>query len=210
MTQRGRFITFEGGEGAGKTTQLALLARHLRAKGVAVLTTREPGGTAGADILRDLLLSGQVAWSTQAEIFLHCTARAEHIAKSIRPALERGAWVLCDRYYDSTMVYQGHALGGDLAQIADLARMMNLTPDLTLVFDVPVEVSTQRLGARGLAPDRYERLGADFFARVRAGFQNIVENNPERCRRIDGVGDQADIFANILGEVTARFPLPNP
>ena len=116
---RGRFITLEGGEGAGKSTQIGLLAEALRQRGIDVVVTREPGGAPGADILRGLLLSGEIAWSSQAETLLHFAARAEHVAKTIRPALERGAWVVCDRYYDSTMVYQGHALDGDVTQIAE-------------------------------------------------------------------------------------------
>ena len=201
-----RFITLEGGEGAGKSTQLMALATSLRARGVEVVTTREPGGAPGADLLRGLLLSGDVAWSSQAETFLHFAARAEHVAKTIRPALARGAWVLCDRYYDSTMVYQGHALGGDVAQIAELSRMIALAPDLTLVLDVAVQTTAARLASRGLAADRYERLGTAFFARIRDGFHRVVAENPTRCVMVSGEADQASVQAALLTAILQRFP----
>jgi dTMP kinase len=203
---RGYFITLEGGEGAGKSTQVAALAEALRNFGHEVIATREPGGAPGADVLRGLLLSGEVAWSSQAETLLHFAARAEHIAHTIRPALARGAIVLCDRYYDSTMVYQGHALGGDRAQIAELSRMMDLVPDLTLVLDVSVQTTATRLASRGLAADRYERLGTEFFARIRDGFDMVVADNPDRCVRISGEADQASVQAALLKAVLTRFP----
>ena len=202
---RGRFITLEGGEGAGKSTQIGLLAEALRQRGRDVVVTREPGGAPGADILRGLLLSGDVAWSPQAETLLHFAARAEHVAKTIRPALARGAWVLCDRYYDSTMVYQGHALGGDVAQIAELARMIDLVPDLTLVLDVAVDTTAQRLASRGQAADRYERLGAPFFARVRDGFLKVAQHNSIRCVVIDANAPLARVSAAIFAATLDHF-----
>ena len=182
---RGRFITLEGGEGAGKSTQITILANVLRQHGIDVVTTREPGGAPGADILRTMLLSGEIAWAAQAETLLHFAARAEHVAKTIRPALARGAWVLCDRYYDSTLVYQGYALGGNPVQIETISKMIGLAPDLTVILDVAVETTQARLATRGEAADRYERLGAPFFTKVRDGFLQVAIDNPERCVVID-------------------------
>lgn len=205
MNRRGRFITLEGGEGAGKSTQLQVVAELLRQRGIDVATTREPGGAPGADILRSLLLSGDIAWSPQAETLLHFAARAEHVAKTIRPALERGAWVVCDRYYDSTMVYQGHASGGDTAEIAELSRRVGLVPDATLILDVSVETTQARLASRGQAADRYERLGAPFFARVRDGFLQVAHDNPGRCMLIDANLEQSAVSDLILATLLDHF-----
>ena len=201
----GRFITLEGGEGAGKSTQARLLAERLRAEGMAVLATREPGGAPGAEILRGLLLSGEVDWSLPAETLLHFAARAEHVEKTIRPALAAGTWVVCDRYYDSTMVYQGHALGGDRAAIATLAGLLRLPPDLTLVLDVDVPTGVARMRARGAAADRYERLGEDFFARVRAGFLAVAAAEPGRCAVIAADADAATVAARVWAVTRARL-----
>ncbi len=198
-----RFITLEGGEGAGKSTQIRVLAEALRQRGVEVVVTREPGGSPGADILRGLLLSRDVSWAPQAELFLHFASRAEHVAKTVRPALARGAWVLCDRYYDSTMVYQGYALGGDLAQIAEFSRMIDLVPDLTLVLDVSVKTTEMRLSSRGAAADRYESLGTAFFARVRDGFLKIAQDNPQRCVVINANRSLSEVSADILAAAIA-------
>lgn len=203
-----RFITLEGGEGAGKSTQARLLADALRARGVPVLATREPGGAPGAEIVRNLLLSGDVDWSLPAEILLHFAARAEHVAKTIRPALAAGTWVVCDRFYDSTMVYQGAALGGDRTAIAVLAGLVGLVPDLTLVLDVKVPTAVARMRARGTAADRYERLGEAFFARVRAGFAEIAATDPVRCATIDAEADAPTVAARIWSAVAARFCPP--
>lgn len=195
---RGRFITLEGGEGAGKSTQTSLLAAALRARGIGVLQTREPGGAPGAEALRGLLLSQGIDWSPLAETLLHFAARAEHVAKTIRPALESGRWVICDRYYDSTMAYQGYGQGQDRAVIAQLADMIDLVPDLTLVLTVAPEIAEARLKARGLAADRYDALGAGFHARVAEGFVRIGLANPERCRFIDAGGGVEETQALIL------------
>jgi dTMP kinase len=204
LSKTGRFITLEGGEGVGKSTQARLLAEALRARGLPVLATREPGGAPGAEIVRTLLLSGDVDWSLPAEILLHFAARAEHVAKTIRPALAAGTWVVCDRFYDSTMVYQGFALCGDRAAIALLSGLVGLVPDLTLVLDVPVPVAVARMRARGTAADRYERLGEAFFAKVRAGFADIAAADPVRCAVIDTEADAATVAARIWSVVEAR------
>ena len=202
---RGRLITIEGGEGAGKSTQARLLAAALAEGGHAVLRTREPGGTPGAEALRTLLLSGYIAWSLPAETLLHFAARADHVAKVIRPALEAGQWVVCDRFTDSTMVYQGYGQSGDRAAIAALSAMLGLVPDLTLILDVSVAVSLARLATRAEAADRYERLGAAFFARIRDGFRAVAAADPARCVRIDAEQPEPLVAAAIWDSVRARL-----
>ncbi|CAH2604318.1 hypothetical protein RHOA_5560 [Rhodovastum atsumiense] len=208
MPQSGRFITLEGGEGAGKSTQAALLAQALNAAGVPVLRTREPGGAPGAEALRQLLLEGPVAWDPLAECLLHFAARAEHVAKTIRPALEAGTWVVCDRFFDSTLVYQGWGQGADRAVIAQLVDMLGLRPDLTLVLDVPVEVSMARLAGRGTAADRYERLGAPFFARIREGFLAVAAAEPGRCAVVNAADAMDAVAAQVTDAVRVRLGRP--
>jgi dTMP kinase len=201
----GRFITLEGGEGAGKTTQARRLAQALAEAGLPVLLTREPGGAPGAEHLRALLLDGPIRWSPPAEVLLHFAARAEHVERTILPALAAGSWVVCDRFADSTMVYQGHGQGADRAAIATLTGLLRARPDLTLVLDVPVEVSLGRLAARGTAADRYERLGAPFFTAVRDGFRAVAAAEPGRCALLDAAPDEDAVAASILAAVRARL-----
>jgi dTMP kinase len=208
LSGRGRFITIEGAEGAGKSTQARRLDAALAATGVAVLATREPGGSPGAERLRGLLLGGEIDWSLPAEVLLHFAARADHVEQTIRPALEAGRWVVCDRFADSTMVYQGYGQGADRSAIATLTAMLGLTPDLTLVLDVSVATSLVRLASRGTAADRYERLGADFFTRIRKGFCAVAAAAPERCVLIDGEGDAAGVAARVLDAVRERLGVP--
>lgn len=170
----GRLIVLEGGEGAGKSTQARLLADALCERGLAVLRTREPGGAPGAEFLREVLLSGRIDWDPRAETMLHAAARIEHVAKSIRPAIEAGSWVVCDRFHDSTLAYQGHGLGVDLAYIETLRGLIGIVPDLVLVLDIPREAALARLKARGGADDRYERLNEAFHQRVNDGFRAIA------------------------------------
>src|ERR1700677_2647202 len=170
----GRFITLEGGEGAGKSTQARMLADALCDLGLPVLLTREPGGAPGAEFLRETLLSGRIDWSPDAETMLHVAARMEHVAKTIRPAIEAGTWVVCDRFHDSTMAYQGYGQGVDLGMIEALAGMIGIVPDLTIVLDVPREVAVARLRGRGAIDDRYERMSDEFHRRVNAGFRVIA------------------------------------
>jgi dTMP kinase len=200
-----RFITLEGGEGGGKSTQARLLAAALAAGGLPVLLTREPGGAPGAEHLRRLLLEGTIDWSAPAETLLHFAARAEHVERTIRPALAAGIWVVCDRFADSTMVYQGWGQGADRAAIATLAGLLGLRPDLTLVLDVPVETTMDRLARRGAAADRYERLGPSFFVTIREGFRAVAEAEPARCAMIDGAPDEATVAADILATVRTRL-----
>ncbi len=198
-------MTFEGGEGAGKSTQLRRLADTLRARGLRVLGTREPGGAPGAELLRELLLSGRNDWAPRAEMLLHFAARAEHVEKTIRPALAAGTTVLCDRFADSTVAYQGYGQGADLAQIRALTAMLGIVPDLTLVLDVNESVAAARETARGRATDRYDRLGPGFHARVAAGFRAIAAAEPGRCVCIDANGSEDQVAAAILAVVEARL-----
>jgi len=202
---RGRFVTIEGGEGAGKSTQARRLQAMLEAHGEQVLLTREPGGTPGAEALRSLLLTGEFGWTPLAETLLHFAARADHVAQVIRPALDAGSWVVCDRFSDSTMVYQGDGQGADIADITALTAMLRLRPDLTLVLDVPVEVSMARMTRRGIAPDRYERLGEIFFARLRQGFIDVAEANPDRCVLLAADGDADAVGDAVWQAVRSRL-----
>ncbi len=149
----GRFITLEGGEGAGKSTQARLLVAALRKQGLAVLLTREPGGAPGAEVLRSLLLSGETEWSAPSEALLHFAARAEHVERTIKPALAAGNWIVCDRFSDSTMAYQGYGQGADKAMIGTLAGMMGVVPDLTVVLNVSEPVAEARRSGRCVVVD---------------------------------------------------------
>jgi dTMP kinase len=203
----GRFITLEGGEGAGKSTQARLLADALGALGVSVLRTREPGGAPGAELLRGLLLGGTIAWSPRAETLLHFAARAEHVEQTIRPALATGTWVVCDRFADSTMAYQGYGQGADRAMIATLTDLIGLVPDVTIVLDVSPAIAAARLRGRGGAADRYEREDATFHARVAEGFREIARAESERCVLIDADGAEDAVHAEVMRAVFARFSL---
>ena len=175
-----------------------------------MLRTREPGGAPGAEVLRELLLSGTVAWSAPAETLLHFAARAEHVEQSIRPALTAGMWVVCDRFADSTMAYQGYGQGADRAMITVLTGLVGLVPDVTIVLDVSDAVGSQRLRARGGAADRYERLDPAFHARVNRGFRAIAEAAPERCVLIPADGSEADVHAAVMRAVWQRLPADAP
>jgi dTMP kinase len=205
----GRFITLEGGEGAGKSTQAQLLADTLVELGVPVLRTREPGGSPGAETLRGLLLGNAMDWSPPAETLLHFAARAEHAEKTIRPALAAGMWVICDRFYDSTMAYQGYGQGADRSMIATLTELLRLVPDVTLVLDVSEPVAVARQLQRGSDADRYELLDASFHARVNAGFREIARQAPERCVLIAADGSEAAVHAAIMAALRSRLALPS-
>ena len=201
-----RFITFEGGEGAGKSTQLRLLHASLTGAGIRALVTREPGGAPEAEFLRGVLLSGAHDFAPEAETLLHFAARAEHLARTVRPALAAGTWVLCDRFFDSTDAYQGFGQGADRAAIGKLKAIMDPQPDLTVILDVSEAVADARQAARDRAADRYDRLGPDFHARVADGFRRIAAEFPARCVLVDADADQETVAAAILHIVRARFP----
>ena len=183
---RGRFITFEGGEGAGKSTQVRRLASRLAASGLEVVTTREPGGSPGAETIRDIVLKGAAdRWSPVTETLLMYAARRDHIERVIRPALERGAWVVCDRFADSTRAYQGAAGGTAPELIGALERhvLEDIRPDLTLVFDLPPEAGLARAEARAGAEMRFESKGLAFHQRLRDGFLAIAAARADHVAR---------------------------
>ena len=200
MTQ-GRFITLEGGEGAGKSTQLQLLAEALRAQGKTVITTREPGGTEGAEAIRGLLLTGgQDRWNDATEALLFAAARADHVAKLIRPALARGNWVVCDRFIDSTRAYQGGAGGLSDADILALHRVGSggLLPDRTLLLDLSVQEGARRAEARSATSDRMGAKDRDYYLRVADRFLAMAAEDPARFRVIDAAGSPSDVSTRIM------------
>ncbi len=204
----GKFITLEGGEGAGKSTQAPRLAAHLERAGHTVCITREPGGSPGAEAIRELLVTGDPGrWDAEAETLLHYAARRSHLTDTIRPALARGEWVVCDRFADSTRAYQGYVGGMDKDFISDIhARVAGaLTPDLTLILDLPPEAGLARAQTRGEGEDRYERMGLDFHRRLRAAFLEIAAEEPERCMVVDADGDMETVAERIKSAVEGRL-----
>ncbi len=202
----GKFITLEGGEGAGKSTQIARLVAYLRDAGVDVIATREPGGAPGAEAIRSLLVEGEPGrWTPLTEALLHSAARADHLARTVRPALAAGTWVVCDRFTDSTLAYQGFGHGLDAARLRALNDLVTegLAPDLTLILDLPVTVGLARAGGRPGAEDRYERMGHDFHDRLRQGFLAIAREAPGRCAVIDATQD-VDIVAHAIARTVAQ------
>jgi len=210
LIRRGKFITLEGGEGAGKSTQLSLLARALRNGGQEVVETREPGGTDGAEAIRSLLLSGEAdRWNPRAEALLFAAARSDHVAKVIRPALARGAWILCDRYIDSTRAYQSGASGLADADIMALHHIGSegLMPDRTLLLTLPMEQAEARAAARddGKA-DRFGARGRAFHERVAKAFLGYAEAEPERFRIIDAAREPEAVHHQIIAALTDMMP----
>lgn len=199
---RGRFIALEGGEGAGKSTQARLLADALRQRGVEVVVTREPGGTPGAEAIRGLLLGlDGDGWNARAEALLFAAARSDHVERLILPAVERGAWVVCDRFVDSSRAYQGGGGGLSDAEIMELHRIgsQGLLPDLTLLIEVSPAVAAGRLAVRdGDSADRIGGRPADFHARVAAAFDRFASADPARFARIDGDGTPEQTHALVL------------
>ena len=185
---RGRFISFEGGEGAGKSTQVRLLADALTHKGIRCLSTREPGGSPGAESIRELLIQGDVGrWDPMSEALLNFAARRDHVTNVIEPALCAGTWVICDRFTDSTIAYQGFGQGLEISLIQDLHRTAvgDLWPDVTFILDIPVADGFGRVANRSTDIDRYERMDSQFHIRLREGFLEIARKNVERCAVVD-------------------------
>jgi len=207
---RGRFITFEGGEGAGKSTQARLLAQRLRTLAIGVVVTREPGGSVGAEAIRHVLLSGAAKpLGPKAETLLFASARGDHIRATIGPALAQGKWVICDRFIDSTRVYQG-ALGEvDPQFIRGLERLTvgEAIPDLTFILDVPAEVGLARAaGRRGNATaDRFETETLEFHTRLRAAYRKIAESEPDRCVLIGSQRPKGQVADEIWSVVQSRL-----
>jgi dTMP kinase len=207
---RGRFISFEGGEGAGKSTQIRLLAERLTEAKVRTIVTREPGGSPGAEIIRHLVLSGMgKLLGAEAETLLFAAARDDHVHTVIEPALKQGIWVLCDRFSDSTRVYQGILGQVSPAILSAMQRVTigDLKPDLTLILDVPVEVGLQRAAKRrgtGTA-DRFEAEGIKFHQQLREAYQRIAAAEPQRCLLIDASAEPDIVAANIWSALHDRF-----
>lgn len=210
MNRIGRFIAFEGGEGAGKSTQARLLAQALEARGIACVLSREPGGTPGAEAIRELLLHPPFAheegraWGAEAEALLFAAARADHVAQLIRPALAAGKWVICDRFLDSSRAYQGAAgaLGDDRVRALHAVGSGGLLPDLTIVIAAASEQVAARLAERdGGRADAIGGRDADYHARVAQAFRSFAETEPERFALIDGGGSVEEVHARVLAEV---------
>lgn len=206
---RGRFITLEGGEGAGKSTQLRALAQALRSRGLDVVETREPGGSEGAEAIRALLLTGGAdRWSPRAEALLFAAARADHVEKTIRPALQRGAWVLSDRFLDSSRAYQGQGALGD-ADIVALHRLGSegFLPDRTLLLTLPDNEATQR--ARRRDGDQSDRIGgrdSDFHRAVADAFARFATDEPDRVRAVDASGAAEDVTDRLIAALSDLLP----
>ena len=202
------FVTFEGTEGSGKTTHLGNLARHLRSAGHTLVETREPGGTRAGMAVRELLLGADsVPLAPLTELLLYCADRAQHVAEVIRPSLAAGRIVLCDRFSDSTIAYQGYGRGLDLASLRAMDAMARdgVTPDLTLLFDCPVEVGLARARSRSATGDRFERETLAFHERVRAGFHALAAAEPGRFRLIDATASIDDLGRRVIAEVEPRL-----
>ena len=206
--ERGRFITIEGGEGTGKSTQIARLASYLEPLVGEVVRTREPGGSPGAEAIRALLVNGPPEkWSAQTETLLMFAARRDHLERVIEPALSRGAWVICDRFTDSTRAYQGAAGGADPALIRALEDHVvgPMVPDLTLILDLPVEQGLARAAMRGEGEGRFEAKGVAFHGRLRQAFLGIAVAEAERCAVIDAAGTVDEVAARIADVVAERL-----
>jgi dTMP kinase len=208
--KRGCFITFEGGEGTGKSTQVRLLAAHLSARGADVVQTREPGGSPSAEEIRSLLVTGAAdRWSPLAETLLFYAARVEHWRQVIEPALVRGAHVVCDRFADSTMAYQCYAGGLDKRLVEQLHQlaMGRAEPDLTIVLDVPVDDGLKRAASRHDDETRFERKGREFHERLRKGFLEIARLAPKRCVVVDGARAIDKVESDVRAAVASRLGL---
>ncbi len=202
--KRGLFITFEGGEGTGKTTQSKLLARALEEEGHTVLLTREPGGTPEGEELRRIFVNNNgPEWPLDAQVLLMFAARALHLQKIIEPALEEGKIVISDRFTDSTLCYQGYALGYDEEAFKAIkeAVLGDFEPDLTIVFDIDPHEGLIRAAGREAQDDSFESLNFDFHDRLRQGFLKIAQDNPDRCRVVDSSADIEDVSMLILSHV---------
>ena len=206
----GKFITLEGGEGGGKSTQIARLKQALEGADVTVITTREPGGTPSGERIRALLVEGEPgSLSPTAEALLHFAQRAEHLERVIKPALARGAWVISDRFADSTMAYQGygHRLGRKPIEALYKLVCGAFRPDLTVILDVPVEIGLERAASRRGTETRYERMDTSFHERLRKGFRDIARRDKKRCALIDASQGIDSVTAEILAAVTRRLKI---
>jgi len=205
---RGRFITLEGGEGAGKSTHAGLLVEGLRQAGQAAIRTREPGGAPGAEEIRRLLVEGTPQrWDAETEALLMVAARRNHLVETVWPALDRGDWVICDRFADSTLAYQGYGRGLPREALAFLHSLIagDFKPDLTFILDLSVEIGLSRTGKRSGNATRFEQMGHDFHERLRRGFQEIARAEPQRCVLIDATTEVAAVQQAIRDAIHARL-----
>src|SRR4051812_19066114 len=207
---RGRFITFEGGEGSGKSTQIKTLSERLKAAKLRAIVTREPGGSPGAEIVRHLVLSGVgKLLGAEAETLLFAAARDDHVRTVIQPALKQGIWVLCDRFTDSTRAYQGRLgkVAPAILNAMERVTIGDLKPDLTIILDVPVEVGMQRAAKRRGTdePDRFEAEDLEFHQELRDAYRQIAAAEPQRCVLIDAAADSSTVAANIWAALRDRF-----
>lgn len=201
----GRFITFEGADGGGKSTQARILAEFLRGRGLDVVLTREPGGAPGAERLRGLLLDNKADWHPLAETFLLFAARAEHVEKIIRPALASGTWVVCDRFTDSTIAYQGAGEGIERTVLDQLIAMIDLRPDWTIILDIDDATRRARLSNRHEQLDHYESKPDIFYQKIRAVMLDLADLEAERCTIFDGSKPIDQITLSIRSAIEARF-----
>lgn len=205
----GKFITFEGGEGAGKTTQAKMLCDALEGAGIETLLTREPGGTFGAEAIRDLVLEGTSdRWSGMTELLLMYAARLDHVEKLIKPALERGVWVISDRFSDSSIAYQGYArgLGADKVKAVHEAVMDGFEPDLTILFDIDPILAQKRVETRGESLSRFDAESIGFHNTLRQAFLDIAESHAERIFTIDAAASRDGVQTRILFAVSQKYP----
>lgn len=206
-----RFITLEGGEGAGKSTQVKLLAASFAAAGIPTCMTREPGGSSGAEAIRGLVVSGEVdKWHPSTESLLFMAARLDHLESKIKPALARGEWVLCDRFYDSTYVYQGVAKKVGTAWLDQLYALLfgNQGPELTLLLDLPPAVGLARTESRGnVAESRFESMGIGYHEELHAAFHALEAKYPARIQRVSAERSVAEVHASIIDIINQRFGL---
>lgn len=206
---RGKFITFEGGEGAGKTTQAKMLAEALEGAGIETMLTREPGGTFGAEAIRDLVLEGTSdRWSGMTELLLMYAARLDHVEKLIKPALERGVWVISDRFSDSSMAYQGYArgLGPDKVKALHEAVMGGFEPELTILFDIDPILAQKRVETRGENLSRFDAESIAFHNTLREAFLDIAKANDERIFTVDAAASRDGVQTRILFAVSQKYP----
>jgi len=210
MAKRGRFITFEGGEGTGKSTQARHLKAALEERGIGCILTREPGGSPGAEEIRELLVKGDPGrWNPLTEVLLFYAARADHTERTIKPALADGKWVICDRYSDSSYAYQGGGRGLDRETVrrVEAIAIGDFKPDMTFILDLPPETGLERAVRRKGGETRFEEFEVAFHARMRKTFLDIARRAPERCRVIDAAGAEEDVAAAILAALKTRFRL---
>lgn len=205
----GKFITLEGGEGTGKSTQAKLLRTYLESCGLQVVLTREPGGSPGAELIRHLLVEGAPdRWDPLSEYLLFSAARRNHMQNTIMPALREGCWVICDRFYDSSRVYQGVARGLNLEFMDKVYEMVaeGIVPDLTFLFDLPAELGHDRVQVRMGREDRFEQMGVAFHQKVRNAYLKLAEGNPDRFRVIDARGYPEAIADDVIKVLVSKFP----